>query len=129
MSLSAHTPPPHQKRQVLHGINHCFHLRFVILYKRHFLPCLIITLSQFGTLTWFLASFITLKSRVHCMKKELYFTKLCEKNIKYHIFLVFVCFRLTEILYFLNFPSNKNVRKQHLSVNAFSHVNMTLCVP
>ena len=38
--------------------------------------------------------------------------------------LVFVCFRFTEILYFLNFPSNENVRKQHLSANAYSCVNM-----
>ena len=38
--------------------------------------------------------------------------------------LVFVCFRLTEISYFLNFPSNENVRKQHLSANAYSWVNM-----
>ena len=38
--------------------------------------------------------------------------------------LVFVCFRFTEISYFLNFPSNENVRKQHLSTNAYSWVNM-----
>ena len=38
--------------------------------------------------------------------------------------LVFVCFRFTEISYFLSFPSNKNVRKQHLSANAFFCVNM-----
>ena len=31
--------------------------------------------------------------------------------------LVFVCFRFTEISYFLDFPSNENVRKQHLSGN------------
>ena len=37
---------------------------------------------------------------------------------------VFVCFRFTEISYFLNFPSNENVRKQHLSANANSCVNM-----
>ena len=29
-----------------------------------------------------------------------------------------------EISYFLNFPSNENVRKQHLSANAYSCVNM-----
>ena len=38
--------------------------------------------------------------------------------------LVFVCFRFTEISYFLNLPSNENVRKQHLSTNAYSWVNM-----
>ena len=36
---------------------------------------------------------------------------------------VFVCF--TEISYFLSFPSNENVRKQHLSANAYFCVNMT----
>ena len=35
----------------------------------------------------------------------------------------FVCF--TEISYFLSFPSNENVRKQHLSANAYFCVNMT----
>ena len=38
--------------------------------------------------------------------------------------LVFVCFRFTEISYFLNFPSNEDVRKQHLSVNAYYCINM-----
>ena len=37
---------------------------------------------------------------------------------------VFVFFRFTEISYFLNFPSNENVRKQHLSSNTHSSVNM-----
>ena len=47
------------------------------------------------------------------------------KNTENIIFsLVFVCFRFTEISYFLNFPSNENVRKQHLSANAYSCVNM-----
>ena len=38
--------------------------------------------------------------------------------------LVFVCSRFTEISYFLSFPSNENVRKQHLSANAYFCVNM-----
>ena len=29
-----------------------------------------------------------------------------------------------EISYFLNFPSNENVRKQHLSTSAYFYVNM-----
>ena len=37
--------------------------------------------------------------------------------------LVFGCFRFMEISYFLNFPSNENVRKQDLSTNAYSYVN------
>ena len=35
---------------------------------------------------------------------------------------VFVCF--TEISYFLSFPSNENVRKQHLSANVYFCVNI-----
>ena len=38
--------------------------------------------------------------------------------------LVYVCFRFTEISYFLNFPSNEIARKQHLSLNVYSWVNM-----
>ena len=38
--------------------------------------------------------------------------------------LIFVCFRFKETSYFLNFPSNENVRKQHVSANAYSCVNM-----
>ena len=34
--------------------------------------------------------------------------------------LVFACFDFTEIWCFLNFPSQENVRKQHLSANAYS---------
>ena len=56
--------------------------------------------------------------------KKFRVTKICEKERKYHISLVFVCFRFTEISDFLNFPSNKNVRKQHPSANAYSCVNM-----
>ena len=38
--------------------------------------------------------------------------------------LVFVCFRFTEIPYFLSIPSKENARKQHLSANACYCVNM-----
>ena len=38
--------------------------------------------------------------------------------------LVSVCFRFTKISYLLNFPLNENVRKQHLSLNVYSWVNM-----
>ena len=34
------------------------------------------------------------------------------------------CFRFTEMSYFLSFPTHENVRKQHLSANAYSGVNM-----
>ena len=50
--------------------------------------------------------------------------KFVKRTEKITSSLVFVCFRFTEISYFLNFPSNKNVRKQHLSANAYSCVNM-----
>ena len=59
-----------------------------------------------------------MKIRIFVLRK---FVKRAE-NILFS--LVFVCFRFTEISYFLNFPSNENVRKQHLSANAYSCVNM-----
>ena len=63
--------------------------------------------------------------RQHCMKKRILvirkFVKSAEKII---ISFVFVCFRFTDISYFLSFPSNENVRKQHLSTNAYFCVNM-----
>ena len=59
-----------------------------------------------------------MKIRISVLRK---FVKRTE-NILFS--LVFVCFRFTEISYFLNFPSNENVRKQHLSANAYSCVNV-----
>ena len=50
--------------------------------------------------------------------------KFVKRTVKVIFSLVFVCFRFKEISYFLNFPSNKNVRKQHLYANAYSCVNM-----
>ena len=44
------------------------------------------------------------------------------EKIKFSLFLV--CFRFTELSYFLIFPSSENVRKEHLSTNAYSCVNM-----
>ena len=52
------------------------------------------------------------------------FRKFVKRTEKIIFSLIFVCFRFTEILYFLNFFSNENVRKQHLSANAYSCVNM-----
>ena len=50
--------------------------------------------------------------------------KFVKRTVKVIFSLVFVCFRFKEISYFLNFPSNENVRKQHLYANAYSCVNM-----
>ena len=62
---------------------------------------------------------------IHWMKIRIFvFRKFVKRTEKIIFSLVFVCFRFTEISYFLNFPSNKNVRKQHLSANAYSCVNM-----
>ena len=58
------------------------------------------------------------KIRIFVLRK---FVKRAEKII---FSLVFVCFRFTKISYFLNFPSNEKVRKQNLSANAYSYVNM-----
>ena len=52
---------------------------------------------------------------VHCIVKR------AEKII---FSLVFVCSPFTEISYFLSFPSNENVRKQHLSANVYFCINM-----
>ena len=52
---------------------------------------------------------------VHCIVKR------AEKII---FSLVFVCFPFTETSYFLSFPSNENVRKQHLSANVYFCINM-----
>ena len=59
------------------------------------------------------------------MKTRTFVLRKLVKRIEKIIFsLVSVCFRFTEISYFLNFPSNENVRKQHLSANAYFCVNM-----
>ena len=59
-----------------------------------------------------------MKKRTFVLRK---FVEMAEKII---FSLVFVCFRFTEISCFLSFPSNENVRKQHLSTNAYFSVNM-----
>ena len=59
----------------------------------------------------------------HCMKIRIFvFRRFVKRTEKIIFSLVFICF--TEISYFLKFPSNGNVRKQHLSANAYSCVNM-----
>ena len=62
---------------------------------------------------------------IHCMKKRIFVLQKFVKRTEKIIFLLFfTCFRFTEISYFLNFPSNKNVRKRHLFANAYSRLNM-----
>ena len=59
------------------------------------------------------------------MKKRIFFLRKFVKRVEKIIFsLVFVCFRFTEMSYFLNVPLNENVRKQHLSANTYLCVNM-----
>ena len=59
------------------------------------------------------------------MKKRIFvLPKLLKRAEKIIFSLVFVCFRFTEISHFLSFPSNENVRKQHLFANAYGCVNM-----
>ena len=50
--------------------------------------------------------------------------KICAKDRKNHIFITFHMFPFHEISSFPNFPSKKNVRKQHLSANAYSCVKI-----
>ena len=62
---------------------------------------------------------------VHCMKIRIFVLRKFVKQTEKIIFsVVFLCFRFTELSYFPNFPSNKNVSKQHLSANVYSCVNM-----
>ena len=64
-------------------------------------------------------------NKLHCMKKRIFFLRKFVKSAEKIIFsFASVCFRFTEISYFLSFPSNENVRKQHLSANAYFCVNM-----
>ena len=51
------------------------------------------------------------------------FRKFVKRTEKIIFSLIFVCFRFTEISYFPSFSLNENVRKQHLSANAYSCVN------
>ena len=61
---------------------------------------------------------------IPCMKKRIFVLQKFVKRTEKIIFsLVFICFRFTELSYFLSFPSNENVRKQH-SANAYLCVNM-----
>ena len=62
---------------------------------------------------------------LHYMKIRIFVLRKFVKRTKNILFsLVFVCFCFMEISYFLNFPSNQHVRKQHLSANAYSCINM-----
>ena len=70
-------------------------------------------------------SLFRFESSRHCMKKRIFVLQKSVKRTEKMIFSSgFVSFRFTEISYFLNSPSNKNVGKQHLSTNAYFCVNM-----
>ena len=59
------------------------------------------------------------------MKKKTFVLRKFVKRAEKIIFsLVFEGCRFTEISFFLNFSSKENVRKQHLSANAYSCVNI-----
>ena len=66
---------------------------------------------------------ISLQMTLH-EKKGFRLTKICDKNRKDHIFISFRMFLSHGNIMFLSFPSNENVRNQHLSANAYSCVNM-----
>ena len=62
------------------------------------------------------------------MKKISFVLQKFVKRAENIIFsVVFVCSRFTGISHFLDFPSNENVRKQHLSENAFRKDEMSYC--
>ena len=74
---------------------------------------MIFTLSVFTKLLFF------------CMKIRIFVWRKFVKGTEKIIFsLVFACSRFTEISYFPSFLWNENIRKQHLSANAYSCVNM-----
>ena len=77
------------------------------------------------TAYWGLSLIFIYTNNWHYMKKRIFVLRKFVKRAGNIIFsLVFVCSRFTEISYFLSFPSNENVWKQHLSGNAYFCVNM-----
>ena len=58
------------------------------------------------------------------VKKDFRLTKISEKDRKYPIFVSFRMFPFHGIIIFSELSSNENVRKQHLSANAYFCVNM-----
>ena len=63
-------------------------------------------------------------TETHCMKIRIFvLQKFVKRTEKIRFSLVFICLSFTKISYFLNFPSNENVRMQHLSANAYCHKN------
>ena len=61
----------------------------------------------------------------HWMKKRIFvLRKLVKKREKTIFLLVLVCFRFMQMSNFPNFPSKENIRKQYLSANMYSCVNI-----
>ena len=55
---------------------------------------------------------------IHSMKKRIFvLQKFVKSAEKIRFLFAFVCFRITEISYFLSFPSNENVRNVYFCVN------------
>ena len=71
---------------------------------------------------FFVLSFENERGKLH-EKKNFRLMKICEKDKKDNIFVSFACFRFRKMSYFL-VQSNDNVRKQHLSANGYSCINM-----
>ena len=96
-------------------VNKCFNDEAFSLFSNHFR----LTASSHSYCT------PSVSNGLHCMKKVIFVLRKFAKWTEKIIFSsAFVCFRFTEISYFLSFPSNENVRKQHLSANAYFCVNM-----
>ena len=96
-------------------VNKCFNDEAFSLFSNHFR----LTASSHSYCT------PSVSNGLHCMKKVIFVLRKFAKRTEKIIFSsAFVCFRFTEISYFLSFPSNENVRKQHLSANAYFCVNM-----
>ena len=96
-------------------VNKCFNEEAFSLVSNHFR----LTASSHSYCT------PSVSNGLHCMKKVIFVLRKFAKRTEKIIFSsAFVCFRFTEISYFLSFSSNENVRKQHLSANAYYCVNM-----
>ena len=87
------------------------HLNFFVSYFWQF---------EIYSYIFFISFFLFPAFWLHGKKEFFVLRKFLKRTVK-----IIFCFCFTEILYFLSFPSNKNVRKQGLSANAYSCVSMT----
>ena len=98
----------------------------MLIRKEHYYSSILYsTIVKQGNGTKIVEGWVIFTRSWRCMKKIIFVLRKFVKRAEKIIFsLVFVCFHFTEISYFLSFPSNENVRKQHLPANAYFCINM-----